>query len=150
MRNAKAVTIAAAIMLLSISLSIVPSPGEASGEGTRFIPEMATGDITSDQTWDGTFYTRDINIKEGVTVNITAGSVWKHPEDSYTNVEGTLLVEGTEENPVVIDELVTEEGWDGIGVAYTGRVIFQNFTMSGLANAATGITAVGFSSIVEN
>ncbi|MGA1848477.1 MAG: hypothetical protein ACMUHB_03965, partial [Thermoplasmatota archaeon] len=150
MRNAGLTIIAAVVIMLSAHIVLFLAPDPVSGDGTRFTPEIARGQITTDQTWDGTFYTKNIVIREGVTVNITAGSIWRHPQDSFTFVEGTLLVEGTDENPVVIEELVSGQGWDGINVNYTGRIVFKNFTISGVDNGEAGITLVSASSWMEN
>ncbi|MGA1792552.1 MAG: hypothetical protein ACMUHM_01240 [Thermoplasmatota archaeon] len=149
MRSNWIIPILLTISVLFSGLSIIGG-SDGSESAPWFTPEIANGEITSDQTWNGTFYTTDIVIKEGVTVNITSGSTWRHPQNSDTYVEGTLLIEGTEENPVVIEELVSGQGWDGIKVSYTGRIVFKNFTMSGLADDATGITMVAYYCWIEN
>ncbi|MGA1822044.1 MAG: right-handed parallel beta-helix repeat-containing protein, partial [Thermoplasmatota archaeon] len=149
--NAKGISfLLVAVLTLSGIGLVFSSQSHSSGSETRFTPEIARGPITSDQTWDGTFYTTDIVIREGVTVNVTAGSTWRHPDNSYTYVEGTLIVEGTNENPVIIEELVTDQGWRGIHVNQTGKIIFQNFTITDLNSPETGLELRSMANRIEN
>ncbi len=121
------IMIIATVFLMAAFLPMMQL-GEAEGLETR-ADAIASGHVTADDTWSGEFWTDDITIDPDVTITVAAGSTWYVPALNFIEVEGTLIIAGTEALPVSVEELNSGMGWDSIEVLRDGVAHFENFTM---------------------
>jgi len=119
----------AALMLLA---GILPLMMNAEAKPPTRAPDKY-GHITSDETWTGRVYFDDIIIDEGVTVTIRSNSELLPYTDAFFWIRGTLLVDGTERNPVKWGAS-GGSSWQGIAVNTTGDIQMKNFTMYSAAD----------------
>ena len=70
MRTGRSTAIICTVLLIAVTLSIFNASGaEPPVKG----PEIKTGHITADETWEMDYAIRDLVIDEGVTVTVDAG-----------------------------------------------------------------------------
>ena len=137
-----------AIMLLIMAFSPLSINMRVSAEGTR-APDYY-GNITSDAIWSGNKWFHDVTIDPGVTVTVNQGTVLNHYGDSYIWVQGTLIVKGTDRNPVIFGADTGFDKWVGITVNETGRAIIDNATLQNINVGSNALSLYGLSSIVRN
>ncbi|MCK9243793.1 MAG: T9SS type A sorting domain-containing protein [Candidatus Marinimicrobia bacterium] len=78
-----------------------------------------SGTISSNTTWTENFIhvTGDVTVNSGVTLEIDSGVFVLFDEDTRMTVNGTLIAEGTDENPIVFtsfNENPAKNDWYGI------------------------------------
>jgi len=78
-----------------------------------------SGTISSNTTWTENFIhvTGDVTVSSGVTLEIDSGVFVLFDEDTRMTVNGTLIAEGTDENPIVFtsfSENPAKNDWYGI------------------------------------
>lgn len=85
-----------------------------------------SGAISADTTWSGNVrVTGDVTVNAGKRLTVAAGSIVKFDTGVRLQVSGTLLAQGTSQNPIVF----TASTDDSVGVDVTG---------SGISTAAAG------------
>jgi hypothetical protein len=86
--------------------------------GTEPVAGPITGFITEDQTWSGDRTVEDfVTIDRGVTVTVEAGTRLRVLTAAQIEVAGTLLFEGTAEQPIDIASELDGEYWLGMTIA---------------------------------
>ncbi len=121
------------------------------------------GDMSTSTTWltsdtrNGNYYiSGDLTIESGVTLTIAAGcSVFVAPDHEQAGsdtdrvqivVNGSLVVNGTAENPVVFasrtDADPTDSDWIGIKVASTGTASLSNVVIKNATRAIENDAAI--------
>ncbi len=115
---------------------------------------LLQGDLTADTTLaGGTIYEvlGTLRIVSGVTLTVAPGAVLRF--DGATNTllnEGSLLIQGTEGNPVVItsaQETPAAGDWGGIVVASTAATTVVDYAQVSYANLGVQVNA---STLVDN
>jgi len=82
----------------------------------RFSNVSVCGDISSPTFWDADIIeiNCDITIEDDVTLTIKPGATVKFMDHYQLIVEGTLIANGTDSNPITFTANNTTTGWDGI------------------------------------
>ncbi len=101
-----------------------------------------SGDITGNQVWmDAIEMTGDTTIKPGVRVTVAAGTAFTAAQNAMLRVEGELVFEGSEAEPITMNPVAGAGGWGGILAEAGGKVTLLNVTGSKVAtlvNCSTG------------
>lgn len=97
---------------------------------------IAGGTISQDTVWDGGTYVvqRDIEVAEGVTLQIMPGTIVKVNAQIQIDVQGTIAAQGISEKPIVFTTVYDDEYggtggrwyWRGILVESTGKFVGNN------------------------
>jgi len=103
-----------------------------------------SSNLSADLTLDG-YYVIDqtITIPDSVTINIEPGTALFFSQGSYLTVEGSLVAEGTETNPIVFGAASATPStsyWNGILVQNGGSTDLDNFI---IRNASKGVWVNG-------
>ncbi|MGA1822223.1 MAG: Ig-like domain-containing protein [Thermoplasmatota archaeon] len=140
------ILIAGILVIMAFSPLLLNS--EADGSETR-APDIY-GHITSDTMWSGSKWFDDVIIDPGVTVTVQSNTELKHYNDAYIWVRGTLIVTGTERNPVIFGEDGSITTWEGITVNETGMAIFDNFTIREIGSSSNALNLYGQPCTIRN
>ncbi|WP_455718180.1 fibronectin type III domain-containing protein [Anaerosporobacter sp.] len=116
--------------------------GELTGEWSDSavsdkVTYITEGTISQDTVWDGGTYVvqGDIEVAEGITLQIMPGTIVKFDIQTGIDVQGKLTAKSTAEEPIVFTTVNDEEyggsggtrgDWLGINVGSTGEFIGDN------------------------
>jgi len=140
--------LAVLLMILMTTSTLTPS---------LFVVTEAKIVVDKNETWINQVVLNDnLTILSGAELTISAGTHVEISGDHWIEVGGVLTIEGTQENPVVINSSVTTFNvttntsttygsaglWEGINVVGGGSVIISNATIDS-ARSAFEISAFG-------
>ncbi len=147
-RKLATITLAAFLLALVFPSVNIMTEGK---EQIRFFL-IKEGNITSNETWSGDIYLKDVIIKEGITVKIESGTNITCAYSASLIVEGNLNVNGSKTQKVDIISENTNWPWDGIIIYPTGSVNMQNFSIKDACHPfyKSIITGLGGKSIILN
>ena len=98
--NALLSVIIISVMVLGGAVTSILTNGD---EAAASRSPQYKGELNADDTWSGEFFAENIKVPEGITLTIEAGTKVSMYRDNYFIVEGTLVLNGTVENPVIFD-----------------------------------------------
>ena len=122
------------ILIISFILLFKPV---GSAQGSCDLPSVIDTDLVLDATCTSYAAAGSITVNEGVTLTISAGVVILLPLNANIQVNGSLVVNGTEENPVIIQNLNAEEKWGRI----SGNSANLDLNYVNFVNATAAISA---------
>jgi photosystem II stability/assembly factor-like uncharacterized protein len=93
----------------------VPALFAAANGVYRYIPSSWQGTITQNTTWSGqVFVVGNLAVASGVTLTVQPNTTVKFFGGTQLTIDGSLLVNGTSQNPVTMTSINTGSTWSGI------------------------------------